>query len=365
MHRASEDHRSVEFPDFVRPLLSDTRALLGAQNGHVLLFPASGSGGWEAALVNTLEPGARVLLPCAGQFANLWADTARRLGFVVDTFADLPWGAVPDPEAVTGHLQRHGEEIRAVLVVHNETSTGVTADIAAIRAAIDSSGHTPLLMVDGVSSIASLPYAHDQWRVDIGITGSQKGLMLPAGLAVVALSNRASEAAARGSRRAYFDFGSMLAQNALGYFPYTPSIPMLYGLREAVDMLNEEGLPQVFARHAHLAAGVRAAVQAWGLSLCCRDVLHVSNTVSTIMMPEGTDGAELIAHAYRRYNIALGAGLGPLAGKAFRIGHLGDLNEGMLLGALGLVEMALHDVGVRVATRGVVAAQTYWHEHSQ
>ena len=362
MHRASEDHRSVEFPELVRPLLDDTRRLFGTVAGSVALFPASGSGGWEVALTNTLPPGTTVLLPCAGQFAALWGDAARRLGFEVVTLDGVAWGDPPPPERIGAALAADkGRRIRAVLVVHNETSTGVTADLPAIRAAMTAAGHDALLMADGVSSIGSLDYRHDEWGVDVAVTGSQKGLMLPAGLALLAFSPSAVAASDAASPRAYFDLRPMLAQNAQGYFPYTPSIPMLYGLREALAMLFEEGMPQVIARHARLARGVRAAVAAWSLPICCRHVNAVSDTVTTIMTPADVDAATLIARAYTSYNLALGSGLGPLSGKAFRIGHVGDLNEGMLLGALGLVEMTLLDSGVKItAGASSAAAQAEW-----
>jgi alanine-glyoxylate transaminase/serine-glyoxylate transaminase/serine-pyruvate transaminase len=362
MHRASEDHRSVAFPDLVRPLLADTRRLFQADAGSVALFPASGTGGWEVALTNTLPPGAAVLLPCAGQFAALWGDTARRLGFEVQSLDDVAWGDPPPPEGIAAALAAdRGRRIGAVLIVHNETSTGVTANLPAIRAAMNDTGHGALLMVDGVSSIGSLDYRHDAWGVDVAVTGSQKGLMLPAGLALLAFSPKAVAAGESASPRAYFDLRPMLAQNAQGYFPYTPSIPMLYGLREALAMLFEEGMDQVVARHARLARGVRAAVAAWALPICCRDPRAVSDTVTTILTPAGIDATRLIARAFTSYNLALGAGLGPLAGKAFRIGHVGDLNEGMLLGAFGLVEMTLLDAGVPIVPgAGVASAQAVW-----
>jgi alanine-glyoxylate transaminase/serine-glyoxylate transaminase/serine-pyruvate transaminase len=360
MHTASEDHRSVAFPELVLPLLADLRVLFDTQDGQVLLFPASGTGGWEAALTNLLPPGAHVLMPCAGQFASLWSETARRLGYDVATLADTQWGDAPSPEAVGRYLATATDPVTAVLIVHNETSTGVTADIPALRAAIDAASSDALLLVDGVSSIASLPYHHDAWGVDVAITGSQKGLMMPAGLTLLALSRRALAATAHGARRAYFDIPQMLQQNATGYFPYTPPVPLLHGLRCALDLLQHEGMPAVFARHARLASGVRAAVAAWGLALCCREPRHYSNTVSTVMLPEGVNGNDLIAHAFRRYDLSLGGGLGPLAGRAFRIGHLGDLNEGMLLAALGLIEMALGDCGLQVHGSGLAAAQAVW-----
>jgi alanine-glyoxylate transaminase / serine-glyoxylate transaminase / serine-pyruvate transaminase len=367
MHRASEDHRSVAFPDLVRPLLADTKRLFCTERGSVVLYPASGTGGWEAALTNTLAPGATVLLPCAGQFATLWGDAASRLGYRVQTLPALGWGEAPPPEQIAQALAADtAGAVGAVLVVHNETSTGVTANLPAIRAAMDRTGHRALLMIDGVSSIASLDYRHDEWGIDVAVTGSQKGLMLPAGLALLAFSPRAIDAANAAAPRAYFDLRPMLAQNAQGYFPYTPSIPMLYGLRESLAMLFEEGMEQVITRHRRLAAGVRAAVAAWQLSLCCRDARAQSDTVSTVLTPAGVDAAALITRAFTHYNLALGGGLGPLAGRAFRIGHLGDLNEGMLLGALGLIEMLLQDAGVAVTPgSGVAAAQRAWRESAQ
>lgn len=363
MHQGSIDHRSATFPELVLPLLDGVRRLFATETGSVALFPASGTGGWEAALTNTLAPGATVLLPCAGQFATLWGDTARRLGYQVVALDDMAWGDAPSAARIADTLRADRERvIRAVLIVHNETSTGVTADLPAIRSAIDRAGHDAMLMADGVSSIASIAYEHDAWGIDVAVTGSQKGLMLPAGLALLAFSPRAVAAAPDGPR-AYFYLAPMLAQNKLGYFPYTPPVPLLFGLRESLAMLDEEGKSAIVSRHHRLANGVRAAVAAWGLSICCRDAAAVSDTVTTILTPEQIDGAALIRHAFQRYDLALGAGLGPLSGKAFRIGHLGDLNEGMLLGALGLVEMVLADMGVAVTPgSGVAAAQRRWRE---
>jgi alanine-glyoxylate transaminase/serine-glyoxylate transaminase/serine-pyruvate transaminase len=363
MHRGSEDHRSRAFPWLVVPLLEDVARLFDTTAGRVALFPATGTGGWEAALTNALAPGAAVLVPCSGHFADLWSESAARLGYRVERLEDLTWGAPPPPTRVTECLRADTERlIRAVLVVHNETSTGVTADLPALRRAIDEADHPALLMVDGVSSIASMPYHHDAWGVDIALTGSQKGLMLPAGLAILALSSRALEAVETVvTPRAYFDLRPMLAQSIDGYFPYTPSIPMLHGLRESLAMLFEEGMERVWARHHRLASGVRAAAAAWDLPLVARDAACASDSVSALQVPDGLDARDIIASAYNHQDLALGSGLGRLAGKAFRIGHLGDLNEGMLLGALGLVELALADAGMRVAFgHGVAAAQRVW-----
>ncbi len=365
MHRASEDHRSSAFPEFVKPLLTDLARLFRTERGEVALFHASGTGGWEIALTNTLAPGAQLLLPCAGQFAVLWGESARKLGYQVETFDDLAWGEAPPVDRIAGRLAEDSAHvIAAVLVVHNETSTGVTADLARVRAAMNRTGHPALLMIDGVSSIGSLEYRHDDWGVDVAITGSQKGLMLPAGLALLALSQKAlARASAGGSPRAYFDLAAMLTANRAGYFPYTPSIPMLYGLRESLDMLLAEGLDAVSQRHRRLADGVRSAVQGWGLSRCCLDDHATSDTVTTILVPGSLDARRVIARAFTRYDLALGGGLGPLAGRAFRIGHLGDLNEGMLLGALALVEMCLIEEGMPLtAGSGVAAAERRWLE---
>lgn len=363
MHRGSEDHRSRAFPWLILPLLEEVARLFDTTAGRVAVFPATGTGGWEAALTNAVAPGAVVLMPCSGQFAALWGTSARHLGYRVEAFDDLTWGAPPPPERIGEVLRADtARRVAAVLVVHNETSTGVTADLPAIRRAMDEAGHPALLMVDGVSAIASLPYHHDAWGVDVALTGSQKGLMLPAGLALLALSPRAREAVASVSTsRAYFDLRPMLAQSEEGYFPYTPSIPMLYGLRESLEMLFEEGLDRVWARHHRLAAGVRAAAAAWDLPLVAQHEACASDTVSALQVPDGVDARDIIASAYTHQDLALGSGLGRLAGRAFRIGHLGDLNEGMLLGALGLVELALADAGVRVTFgQGVAAAQRVW-----
>jgi alanine-glyoxylate transaminase/serine-glyoxylate transaminase/serine-pyruvate transaminase len=363
MHRGSEDHRSRAFPWLVLPLLEEVATLFDTTAGRVALFPATGTGGWEAALTNTLAPGATVLLPCSGQFADLWASSAGHLGHRVERFDDLTWGAPPPPARIAEVLRADAERrISAVLIVHNETSTGVTADLPGIRQAMDEAGHPALLMVDGVSSIASLPYHHDAWGVDVALTGSQKGLMLPAGLAILALSPRALDAVQRVvTPRAYFDLRPMLAQSVEGYFPYTPSIPMLHGLRESLAMLFEEGMDRVWARHHRLATGVRAAATAWDLPLVARDAVCASDSVSALQVPDGIDARDIIASAYTHQDLALGSGLGRLAGKVFRIGHLGDLNEGMLLGALGLVELALADAGMRVEFgHGVAAAQRVW-----
>jgi alanine-glyoxylate transaminase/serine-glyoxylate transaminase/serine-pyruvate transaminase len=358
MHRAMVDHRSPEFPTLVRDILDRLPLIFGSAHARAFVFPATGSGMWEAALVNTLQPGDRLLGTRYGQFSHLFIDAAQRLGFQVDVL-DGAWGAAAPVEAIEAALRADTERrIRGVLVAHNETSTGVTSDIAAVRRALDAADHPALLFVDGVSSIASLDFQMDAWGVDLAITGSQKGFMLPAGLGILAVSERALRCVSTATcPRAFFDLRPMIANNDAGYFPYTPALSLLYGLQESLNMLLEEGMPAVVHRHRHLAQGVRAAVAAWGLPLCAQDASSASNTVTAVMLPGG-EAPALLQRAYHRYRLSLGAGLGPLAGKLFRIGHLGDLNELMLLGALGGVEMALQDVGVPVtAGSGVAAAQ--------
>jgi alanine-glyoxylate transaminase/serine-glyoxylate transaminase/serine-pyruvate transaminase len=290
-----------------------------------------------------------------------------RLGFEVEIL-ETPWGEGAPVERHLASLSTDKQhKIKAVLVCQNETATGVTSDVAAIRRAMDSVKHPALLFVDSVSALASIDFRMDEWGVDVCVSGSQKGLMLPAGLGVTCVSQKALEAAKSAtSRRCYFDYGDMVTANASGYLPYTPSIPMLYGLREALAMLAEEGLDNVFHRHSYLAGGVRAAaLDGWKLKLCAAAPKWHSDTVSAIMLPEGINGAEVIARAFKRYNLALGAGLSKVAGKLFRIGHLGDLNELMLLGAIAGAEMAMLDAGVKIEPgSGVAAAQKYWREPS-
>jgi alanine-glyoxylate transaminase/serine-glyoxylate transaminase/serine-pyruvate transaminase len=358
MHRAMADHRSPEFPTLVRDILDRLPAVLGSTTARAFVFPATGSGMWEAALVNTLHPGDRLLATRYGQFSHLFIDAATRLGFTVDV-VESPWGGgAPVAEIEAALRADTARSIRGVLVAHNETSTGVTADVAAVRRAIDAADHPALLFVDGVSSIASLAFHMDAWGVDLAIAGSQKGFMLPAGLGILGVSPKAMACVPTATApRAFFDLRPMITNNDAGYFPYTPALSLLYGLQESLTMLLEEGMPAVAARHRHLASGVRAAVAAWGLPLCAQDARAASDTVTAVMLPDGQAPA-LLARAFGQYRLSLGAGLGPLAGKLFRIGHLGDLNELMVLGALSGVEMALQDVGVTVTPgSGVAAAQ--------
>ncbi len=359
---AMEDHRSTKFPELAKGLFPQVKRLFQCTEGEVFLFPSTGTGAWEASLANTLSPGDRVLAPRFGQFSHLWIDMMERLGLRADVL-DVDWGAgAPEDRILAALRADRAHEIKGVMIVHNETATGVTSDIAAVRRAMDEARHPALLYVDGVSSIGCIDFRFSEWRVDLAVTGSQKGLMMPAGLGIVCASPRAIEAE-RSARlgRVFFSFADMRRSNVDGYFPYTPSLPLLYGLRESLAMLAEEGLPRVFARHARLAHGVREAVAAWGLGTCSRAPRWHSNTVTAVVVPPNVDAARVIDTAFRKYDLALGAGLNKVAGKVFRIGHMGDLNELMLLGALGGVEMAMLDNGIDIEPgSGVAAAQAVW-----
>ncbi len=364
MHIAMEDHRSSKFPELALGLFPDLQKVFRTVDGQPFIFPATGTGGWEAALSNTLSPGDKVLASRYGQFSHLWIDLAQRIGLDVQVL-EVEWGEGAPVERIEAALAADkGQEIKGVLVVHNETATGVTSDIAAVRQAINAARHSALLYVDGVSSIGSLDFRMDEWGVDLAVTGSQKGLMLPAGLGIVCASQKALALRERARcSRVFFDFGDMIKANATGYFPYTPSLPLLYGLRESLNLLFEEGLDNVFARHHRLAEGVRAAVKAWGLELCARAPKWYSDTVSAIMVPAGFNGADVIDVAFRRYNLALGAGLARMAGKLFRIGHLGDLNELMLMSGIAGAELAMSEVGIPLTLgSGVGAAGDCWRK---
>ncbi|MBP0588495.1 aminotransferase class V-fold PLP-dependent enzyme [Paraburkholderia sp. LEh10] len=362
-----EDHRSTKFPELAHGLLSDLKKLYRTAEGQPFIFPSSGTGAWEAALTNTLSPGDRVLVPRFGQFSHLWADMAQRLGFDVEIL-DVDWGEGVPVERIAEILKADRQHtIKGILACHNETATGVTSDIGALRQAMDAAGHPALLFVDGVSSIGCIDFRMDEWGVDLAVTGSQKGLMLPAGLGILCVSQKALKTIGHAkSRRCYFDLADMVRTNATGYFPYTPALSLLYGLRAALDLLFQEGLENVFARHHYLSSGVRAAVtEGWGLELCAKAPKWHSDTVSAIVVPEGFNAAQVIDTAYRRYNLALGAGLSKVAGKVFRIGHLGDLNELMLMSAIAGAEMAMLDAGIDVRPgSGVGAAGQYWRTHA-
>jgi len=362
-----EDHRSPVFPELTRAVLAGLKPVFKTTTGTPILFPSSGTGCWEAALTNCLNSGDKVLVSRFGQFSHLWVDMCQRLGFEVEIL-ETPWGEGAPVERYLASLTADKQhKIKAVLVCQNETATGVTSDVADIRKAMDSAKHPALLFVDSVSALASIDFRMDEWGVDVCVSGSQKGLMLPAGMGVTCVSQKALEAAKSAKApRCYFDYADMVNANAQGYFPYTPSVPMMYGLKEALVLIAEEGLENIFARHTYLARGVRAAVfEGWGLKLCATEPKWYSDTVSAIMVPEGISGAEVISRAFKRYNLALGAGLSKVAGKLFRIGHLGDLNELMLLGAIAGAEMAMLDVGVKVEPgSGVAAAQKFWRNNA-
>ncbi len=362
MNVPMQDHRAPDFPELTLPLFSDLRSIFGMETGRVFMFPGSGTGAWEAAISNTLNRGDKVLMSRFGQFSHLWVDMAERLGLDV-ICVDVEWGRGVPVQDYEYHLAKDSS-IKAVFATHNETATGVNSDIAAIRQVMDAQDSDALLFVDGVSSIASIDFQQEAWGVDLAVTGSQKGLMLPAGLSMLGVSEKALEASMRSTmERCYFDFVDMLKTNDVGYFPYTPPVPLLHGLRVSLDLLFAEGLPQVFARHHRLAEGVRRGVHALGLELCAVSPEWYSDTVSAIRVPEHVDGAEVCRIGYERYRTSFGAGLSQVAGKVFRIGHLGDLNEVMCLAALASAEMSLADAGATIELgAGVAAAQEYYRE---
>jgi alanine-glyoxylate transaminase/serine-glyoxylate transaminase/serine-pyruvate transaminase len=347
MDVALEDHRAPDFPHFVQPLLADLKKIFQTKTGHVLVFPGSGTGGWESAIANTLSPNDKVLASVFGQFSLLWVNLCQRFGLEVDA-VQVDWGKGVPLDQYRARLEADRQHaIKAVLVTHNETATGVTSDVAGVRRILDDLGHPALLFVDGVSSIASIDFRMDEWGVDVAVTGSQKGFMMPTGLAIVCVSEKALKAGETATLpRCFFDYREMLKNNAQGYFPYTPAASLLRGLRASLDMLLEEGLDNVFARHRRLANAVRAAVDAWGLRNCAHGPEWFSDTVTAILVPEGFDANDVIRTAYDRYELSLGGGLNKVAGKVFRIGHLGWLNEIMVLQALGGVELAMQDVGI-------------------
>jgi alanine-glyoxylate transaminase / serine-glyoxylate transaminase / serine-pyruvate transaminase len=350
------DHRGPRFASLTLEILVGLQELLRTDR-PVVIFPASGTGAWEAALVNTLTPGARVLAFDTGHFARLWAEVASRLGFDAEVI-DGDWSRGVSASELEGRLSSDSQgELAAVLLVHNETSTGVVNDIAACRAAIDRSGHPALLLVDTVSSLGSIDYRHDEWRVDVTVGASQKGLLLPPGLSFNVPSERALTAAkTAGVARAYWDWSPILEANRHGYFPYTPPTNLLFGLREALSMLREEGLDTVFLRHRRHGAATRSAVHAWGLRNVCQVSERASAVVTAVLAPDGSDEREIRGLILERYGVSLGAGLGALAGKAFRIGHIGDFNDAMLIGVLGTVELGLGAAGVPCEQSGVAAA---------
>lgn len=350
------DHRGPGFARLTKKVLADLKHVFKG-SGPVIIYPSSGTGAWEAALVNTLSPGDRVLMYETGHFATLWREIADRLGLRPEFIAG-DWRRGADPEAIEARLAEDGtHEIKAVCVVHNETSTGCTSRIGEIRSAIDRAGHPALLMVDTISSLASIDYRQDEWGVDVTVAGSQKGLMLPPGLAFNAVSEKALKASeSAGLAKSYFDWSAILAANEAGFFPYTPATNLIYGLSEAVDMLLEEGLDDVFARHDRHAEATRRAVRAWGLEILCVEPTEYSSSLTAILMPAGESADAVRRVILEHFDMSLGTGLGRVADKVFRIGHLGDFNDLTLLGTLAGVEMGLRLANVTHQPGGVQAA---------
>lgn len=356
------DHRGPEFQKLGRRVLDGVKTIFKT-SGPVIIYPSSGTGAWEAALTNTLSPGDKVLMFETGQFATLWRSMAERLGLKPE-FIGSDWRIGADAAVIGARLaEDRNHEIKAVCVVHSETSTGCVSPIDEVRRAMDAAGHPALLMVDTISSLASIDYRHDEWQIDVTVGGSQKGLMLPAGLSFTAVSAKALKASQTSKLpHGYWDWKDMLANNERGFFPYTPATNLLYGLAEAIDMLHEEGLESVFARHHRLGEATRRAVQAWGLENLCRDPKYYSSTVTSVLVPEGHNADHLRAIVLEHFNMSLGTGLNRLAGKVFRIGHLGDTNDLTILGALSGVEMGLELAGIPHRKGGVQAAIAYLAE---
>jgi alanine-glyoxylate transaminase/serine-glyoxylate transaminase/serine-pyruvate transaminase len=356
------DHRGPEFAELGKAVLEGLRRVFKTR-GHVVIYPASGTGAWEAALVNTLSSGDAVLMYETGHFATLWQKMALKLGLKPE-FLPGDWRSGADPQAIEKRLRDDRDQrIKAVCVVHNETSTGVASRIAEVRRAIDAASHPALFMVDTISSLASIDYRHDEWGVDVTVAGSQKGLMLPPGLSFNAISGKGLAAAKRaGLPRSYWAWDEMLASGKSGYFPYTPATNLLYGLREALAMLEEEGLENVFARHQRHAEATRRAVRAWGLEVLATHPAEYSASLTAVLLPAGHDADRVRKIVLETFDMSLGTGLGKLAGKVFRIGHLGDFNDLALMGTLAGVEIGLSLAGVPVKQEGVAAAMRYLAE---
>lgn len=353
------DHRGPEFGELGKAVLSGMKKIFKT-DGHVVIYPASGTGAWEAALVNSLSPDDLVLMAETGHFATKWKNMAVDLGLRVE-FLPGDWREAADPAAIAARLQKDkSHEIKAVCIVHNETATGVTSDIKAVRDAIDSVNHPALFMVDTISSLGSIDYRHDEWGVDVTVAGSQKGLMLPPGLSFNAVSTKALAASEQSaSKCSYWSWGAMIASNATGYFPYTPATNLLYGLHEALEMLFDEGLETVFERHKRHAEATRRAVRTWGLEVLCADPERYSPTLTAVMMPEGHSADAFRKVVLDHFNMSLGQGLSKVKDKVFRIGHLGDLNDLTLCGTLSGVEMGLELAGLPYHKGGVQAAMAY------
>ena len=358
------DHRAADFADDYMPLLNDLKKIFKTDTGQVLLFSATGTGGWEGAISNTLCPGDKVLIACYGMFSQRWIDLCQRFGLDVEV-VDCEWGTGAPVEEFARRLKADQQgEIKAVLVTHNETATAVKSDVYSVRKAIDDANHNALLMVDAVSSLASMDFQMDAWGVDIAITGAQKGFMLNTGLAIVGVSPKAMAATQTATLpRCFFDFNDMANANKIGSYPYTPPLQLFSGLKASVELLLSEGMDNVNARHHRIAQGVRAAVKAWGLELCAKNPELYSDTVTAIMVPEGKDANLVTQHAYEAYGVSFGGGLGKMAGKLFRIGHLGAMTDVMALSGIAAAEMTMVDLGYDIDLgSGVAAAQRVYQQ---
>ncbi|PRW60237.1 serine--glyoxylate aminotransferase isoform B [Chlorella sorokiniana] len=364
MQVPGQNHRDPWFADFYKKCLQDLKMIFGTQEGTTIIFPGTGTGGWESALTNTLSPGDKVVTFRYGLFSHLWIDMMQRLGLDVHVIEGR-WGDGAYEDKLAEVLKADTEKkIKAVCVVHNETTTGVTSDIPEVRRTMDAHNHPALLLVDGVSSIGALDFQFDNWRVDVAVTGSQKALSIPTGLGMVCASDKALAAMKTAtSRRVYYDFADMLRTNPTGNVPYTPILPLLYGMEASLKLLREEGMANVAARHHRLAEGCRKAVEGWGLQTLCRDPRWKSDSLTVIEVPQGVDSQKVVDVAYAKYNLSLGIGLADVKGKVFRIGHLGNMDELMLSSALCGAEMALIDAGVPVTPgSGVSRAIEYWQQ---
>ena len=359
LSKTTIDHRGPEFSELALEVLAGLQRIFQT-SGPVVIYPSSGTGAWEAALVNTLSPGDKVLMFETGHFATLWRNMAAALGLEVD-FVPTNWRHGVDPEVVAEKLHEDkGHRIKAVMVVHNETSTGVTSRIPIVREAIDRAGHPALLMVDTISSLASIDYRHRDWGVDVTVGCSQKGLMLPPGLGLTAISEKALAAAESAKLpKSFWDWKAVLSANKQGFYPYTPATNLLYGLRESIQMLEEEGLPSVFARHSRHAEATRRAVRAWGLEILCENPQEYSSSLTAVMMPQGYDADALLDLILKKFDMSLGIGLGKVKGKIFRIGHLGHFNDLMLAGTLAGLEMGLSLAEIPFSRGGVTVALEY------
>jgi alanine-glyoxylate transaminase/serine-glyoxylate transaminase/serine-pyruvate transaminase len=367
MDRPAQNHRDPWFAPFFSSILEDTKMIYGTKEGTPFIYPGTGTGGWEVALTNTLSPGDKVVTFRYGQFSHLWVDMMQRLGLDVHVIEER-WGDGASEDKLAEVLKKDSDKkIKAVCVVHNETTTGITSDIGKVRETMDAHNHPALLLVDGVSSIGALDFQMDKWRVDMAVTGSQKALSLPTGLALVAASQKALEARKTAKlKRVYYDLEDMIVTNKAGSVPYTPSLPLLYGIQQSLALLKSEGFENVVKRHNRLAEGTRRAVKGWGLELLCKNPRWYSDSLTVIETPQGIDSNKIVKTAYAKYNLSLGVGLSQVNGKVFRIGHLGNMDELMMCSAISGAEMALIDAGVKIKPgSGISKAIEYWQSTSK